>query len=162
MTSRHLIHRLAKRTAVVVALAAIATPTASAGNVTIPAELSGRQFGPSALRVLTIPDELSGRQFGPAALPTGEIVIPPELSGRRQFGPASIPPVVIPAALSGREFGPAAFTTDIPQTVMVAAPSDGFDFRDAGVGAGITAAIALALGTVLLVTRRRDHVAPVS
>jgi hypothetical protein len=46
--------------------------TGTARTVTIPPELSGRQFGPGATEgppavppAVTIPEELSGRQFGP-------------------------------------------------------------------------------------------------
>jgi hypothetical protein len=52
----------------VLAVAAIAVPAAQADtSVTIPEELSGRQYGPSGLSVAGVPDELSGREFGPAA-----------------------------------------------------------------------------------------------
>jgi hypothetical protein len=37
---------------------------------TIPAELSGRQFGRSNLPLVTIPEDLSGREFGPATFTT--------------------------------------------------------------------------------------------
>jgi hypothetical protein len=60
--------------------------------------------------------------------------------------------VTISSDLSGREFGPATFTTDIPVTAPVA---DGFDWRDAGVGAAVAAAVGLMLGALALVAGRR-------
>ena len=172
--------RLVKRFALALAVAAIAAPGAQAGGgITIPDELSGRQFGPSALRATTIPGDLSGRQFGPSALPLAgtRLVIPDELSGRqfgptgltltgnagipqelshRQFGPTALPLVSIPDALSGREFGPASFTAQLPVT----ATSDRFDYRDAGVGAAIAvAALLMLMAGALLVGRKREHLA---
>jgi hypothetical protein len=148
--------RFVKRIALGLAVAAVAAPTAQAA-VSIPDELSGRQFGPSGLAVVVIPDELSGRQFGPT-LAGHEIgqqqgTVPAELEGR-QFGPSSLPIVTIPEDLAGRQFGPATFTTEAP----VAAPvADRFDWRDAGVGAAIAAAVALILAaSALLIGRRRD------
>lgn len=168
--------RLVKRFAIALAVAAVAAPGAQAGNGTsIPDSLSGRQFGPSALRAVTIPGELSGHQFGPSALPLSDgLVIPETLSGRqfgpaelpltgdasipdeltgRQFGPTALPIVSIPDELAGREFGPASFTA---QLLAPQATSNGFDYRDAGVGAAIAVATLLTLmAAALLVSRRR-------
>jgi hypothetical protein len=151
--------RLAKRLALGLAIAAVAAPAAQAG-VTIPPELSGRAFGPggSGQRTYTlpaIPPELSGRQFSPTT--GGGVVsepgaIPGQLEGRR-FGPSSLPLVTMPEDLSGREFGPATFTPDLPVVTPVA---DGFDWRDAGIGAAaVVAAVALLAAAALLIGRRR-------
>jgi hypothetical protein len=171
--------RLVKRFALALAVAAVAAPGSQAGNgISIPDELSGRQFGPTALRATMIPGELSGRQFGPSGLALAgvQVTIPGALSGRqfgpaelplavnsgipdelsqRQFGPTALPLVSIPDELAGREFGPASFTAQIPAPQ---ATSDGFDYRDAGVGAAIAMAVLLALmAGALLATRRREH-----
>ena len=101
-----------------------------------------------------VPPELSGRQFSPT---TGRSVvsepgaIPGQFEGR-QFGPSTLPLVSIPDDLSGREFGPATFTPDLPVVTPVA---DGFDWRDAGVGAAVVAALALLAAAALLIGRRR-------
>ena len=55
--------------------------------------------------------------------------------------------MTIPEISPGRELGPATFTTDIP---VVAPVADGFDWRDAGVGAAVAAAVALMLGALAL------------
>jgi hypothetical protein len=151
-------NRLARHLALGFAIAAVAAPIAQA-QTPIPPELSNRQFGPAGLPAVVIPDGLSGRQFGPT-LAGGEIgqqpgTVPAELDGR-QFGPSELPLATIPSDLSGRDFGPATFTTDIPVTVPVA---DGFDWRDAGVGAAVVAAVALMLGALGLLIGRRRHLA---
>ena len=147
-------NRLARHLALGVVIAAVAAPIAQA-QTPIPADLANRQFWAADW----IPDELSGRQFGPtlAGLPVGQQPgTTPARFDERQFGPSDLPLVTIPADLSERDFGPATFTTDIPVTTPVA---DGFDWRDAGVGAAVAAAIALMLGALALVVGRRRHLA---
>jgi hypothetical protein len=130
-------NRFARHLALGFAIAAVAAPIAQA-DVSIPAELSNRQFGPT-LAVAGV-----DRQPG---------TVPAELDGRH-FGPSALPRATIPADLSGRDFGPATFATDIPVVVPVAT---GFDWRDAGVGAAAVAAIALAIGALALLLGRRRH-----
>jgi hypothetical protein len=118
---------LVRALALSVTIAAVAAPIAQA-QTPIPADLANRQFW----AVATLPDELSGRQLGPSNLQL----------------------VTIPSDLSGRDFGPATFTPDIPVAIPAA---DGFDWRDAGIGAAVVAAVGLMLGALaLLVGRRRD------
>ena len=108
---------------------------------------------------MTIPAPSSpAAQFGPTLAGVGSSsperrpgTVPAALDGR-QFGPSELPLVTIPEDLSGRELGPATFTADIP---VVAPVADGFDWRDAGVGAAIVAAIALVLGALALMAGRR-------
>jgi hypothetical protein len=142
--------RIVKRVVLGLAIAAVAAPIAQA-QTPIPEDLANRQFW----AVQLVPDELSGRQFGPTLsvpLPAGEPgAIPAQLDGR-QYGPSSLPVVTIPEDLSGREFGPATFNTDVPVSSPVA---DGFDWRDAGVGAAVVAAIALLGAAALLIGRKR-------
>jgi hypothetical protein len=177
MTSKTTVRsRIVKHVALGAVVAAVAAPVAQAQTpipaelaneqfrvlgVTIPDELSGRQFGPSNVRLVTIPEDLSGRQYAPTfgGNPVAQQpgTIPAELDGR-QFGPSTMPLVTIPEDLSGRELGPATFTTDLPVTIPVAV-ADRFDWRDAGVGAAIVAAVALMLGAVALVIGRRRHLA---
>ncbi len=157
-TTRRYRRRFVTGFASALAVAAIAAPLAHAAQVTVPTELSGRQFGPSAMRVVTIPAELSGRQLGPTLAGVGVSNAPgtvPAALGGRQFGPSELALVTIPESLSSRELGPATFTTDIPVAARVA---DAFDWRDAGVGAALAAAVALMLGTLALVVagRRRE------
>jgi len=151
--------RLVKRLALGLAIAAVAAPAAQAG-VAIPAELSGRQFGPggsgqTSYVLPAIPAELSGREFSPIPGAMGDIAapggVPVQLEGR-QLGPSSLPLATIPEDLSGRELGPATFTPTLPVTTPVA---DGFDWRDAGIGAAIAVAVALLGAAALLIGRRR-------
>jgi hypothetical protein len=126
--------RIVKRLALGLAIAAVAAPAAQAG-VTIPPELSGRQLSPTT--------------GGGVVSELG--AIPGQLEGR-QFGPSSLPLVTMPEDLSGREFGPATFTSDLPVITPVA---DGFDWRDAGVGAAVAVAVSLLAAAALLIGRRR-------
>jgi hypothetical protein len=142
--------RIVKRVALGLAIAAVAAPIAQA-QTPIPEDLANKQFW----AVQIVPDELSGRQFGPTlAMPLGAGepgTIPAQVDGR-QYGPSSLPLVTIPEDLSGREFGPATFTTDIPVSSPVV---DGFDWRDAGVGAAVAAALALFGAAAVLIGRKR-------
>ena len=141
---------IVKRFVLGLAIAAVAAPIAQA-QTPIPEDLANRQFW----AVQIVPSELSGRQFSPTT--GGGVVsepgaIPGQFEGR-QFGPSSLPLVTIPEGLSGREFGPATFTPDLPVVTPVA---DGFDWRDAGIGAAaVVAAVALLAAAALLIGRRR-------
>ena len=126
--------RIAKRLVLGARARGVAAPAAQAG-VTIPPELSGRQFSPTTG---------GGVVSEPGA-------IPGQLEGH-QFGPSSLPLVTIPEDLSGHEFGPATFTSDAPVITPVA---DGFDWRDAGVGAAVAVAVGLLAAAALLIGRRR-------
>jgi hypothetical protein len=95
---------------------------------------------PPATQAITIPSELSHAQFGPASLPIETITIP-EGWGDRQFGPASLGP-------------------ESPVSLSVVS-ADGFDFRDAVVGAAVALAAVLLAAAALLLTRKRDHLARV-
>jgi hypothetical protein len=146
-------NRLLKHLALGVAIAAVAAPAAQAQSP-IPSDLANRQFW----AVQIVPPELSGRQLGPTLgrLPVAQQpgTVPSELNGR-QFGPSALPLVTIPSDLSGRELGPATFATDIPMLAPIA--QGGFDWRDAGVGAAVVAAVGLAIGALaLLIGRRRN------
>jgi hypothetical protein len=142
--------RIVKRVVLGLAIAAVAAPIAQA-QTPIPSDLANRQFW----AVQVVPDELSGRQFGPTTAGQNSTrepgTIPAQLDGR-QYGPSSLPLVTIPNDLSSREYGPATFTTDIPVSTPVV---DGFDWRDAGVGAAIAVAVALLGAAALLLGRKR-------
>ena len=136
------------------ALATAAVPAAG-GQTTIPGDLSGRQYGPSAL-ALVVPADLAGRQYGPTSSGGDVPIVPSDLSGR-QFGPTTSPSVQIPADLAGRDFGP----TSAGAPVAVPSSADGgLDLRDVGVGAALGALASIALvGMAFLLGRRRGRLA---
>ena len=134
------------------ALTATAVP-AAVGQTTIPADLSGRQYGPSTLTVV-VPTDLAGRQYGPTSSGRDVPIVPSDLSGR-QFGPTTSPSVQIPADLTGRDFGPTS--AGAPVAVPTTA-DDEFELLDNGVGAALGALVSLALLCLaFLVGRRRGR-----
>jgi hypothetical protein len=144
-TRRHLLRRIALG----FAIAALAAPTAQAATSDPPE--AGHSAGPS---LTTIPAELSGRQFGPTTAAVVSDALPGLVEGR-QYGPSTLPLVAIPDSLSGRQFGPT--TGESIPVVPVATPADGFGWGDAGIGAGIAVALGLlAMGTLRLTRRQTD------
>jgi len=163
----HRRRRLVQRIALGFAVAAIAAQAAQAAQL---------GDGSSVLEA-RLATEIPLGAIGPAGVDAGQgstsvldarlaTEIPLGATGSEQAkhiaaGPSSVPLASIPGDLSGlqfgREFGPASFTARLPAPQTT---SDGFDYRDAGIGAAIAAAVLLTLmAGALLVGKRRRHLA---
>lgn len=165
--------RLVRRVTLGLAVLAVAAPSAQAltldpGGLPCAPECSATEVqsvlhaGTGAPRTVTIPPELSGRQFGPTVAGVGvdparltpAVSIPESLSGR-QFGPTGAAPTVdratraVPIRGVGARYAHTAASNADGSAGEIAA----------GVGIGIAAVFAVALAAMSLGRRRRGELA---
>jgi hypothetical protein len=159
----HQRHRIASVVALALALAASVAPAASADPQPLAsAEAAIAAHGRATTAVRPNPDQQTPTRATVYSGPCSEVC-----SGGSYGSDSSSPAEASaqlphnPIAGTGVASQPAnrvVAATQIPAVVHVTAPSGGFDWGDAGAGAGGTLALILiGVGGVLTVARRRNH-----